>query len=728
MRGWRCLPIAWLMAAAGTAPAVETPSAPPVVFEHLTTADGLPQGTVYATLQDSQGFVWMGTEDGLVRYDGHELFRYGYNRAALEGLPGNFIQGIVEDSHHDLWIAVVDSGLARWNRASDTFTVFRHDPLRPDSLASDAVRTLLVDERGRVWVGMRDAGIDIVDPVSGHIEHRQHQPWRSTSLVDNRVKVLSRDPSGVLWVGTESGLDRLLPDGKSFAHYRHSVADRHSLSSDNIAQIFFDHAGSMWIGTFDGGVNRMDAGGQVAAVYRHDPRTPASLAHDDVRAILEDQAGHLWIGTAEGLDLLDRSTGRFTHYRHDEREATSLRDSFVMSLYEDNSGLVWVGTRAGGVSRWNPHSWDLGGRRPDWLQGKLVTAFADAPDHRVWIASLGGGLVRFDPSTGEKVDFDSVVGRRNALADQRVMSLEGDRHGTLWIGTYTSGVVKLTPDGRVNSILARFGDPRSLSAAGIMTIYEAKDGRIWFGTHGGGANVLDVGTGLIRQLPFESTARGATSGRNVTSFAEDRNGNMWMGTDGGGLNLARPDGLVFKVFRHDPDNARSLSANTVYGITADKEGRLWIATEGGGLDRVVGSSAAPDAIHFDNVSRADGLTSDTIYGVLADEGGRLMDERQLGIDAIRSPQSFGQDFSSRAGALRRGIRFGSLSSVARWALLFRRPGRIQYLQPIEFGGELAAAAGRSHAGRCPRRALAQFNPLLAARSHRRRFPRGNRFA
>ncbi|HEV7610517.1 MAG TPA: two-component regulator propeller domain-containing protein [Steroidobacteraceae bacterium] len=623
MSGWRCLPIAWLMAAAGTAPAAESPSAPPVVFDHLTTADGLPQGTVYATLQDSQGFVWLGTEDGLIRYDGHELFRYGYNRAAREGLPGNFIQGIVEDSHHDLWIAVVDSGLARWNRASDTFTVYRHDPLRPDSLASDAVRTLLVDEHGRIWVGMRDAGIDIVDPVTGHIEHRQHHPSRSTSLADNRVKVLSRDASGVLWVGTENGLDRLLPDGKSFAHYRHSAAERHSLSSDNIAQIYHDHAGSMWIGTFDGGVNRMDASGQVTAVYRHDPRTPASLAHDDVRAILEDQAGHLWIGTADGLDLLDRNTGRFTHYRHDERDATSMRDSFVMSLYEDTSGLVWVGTRAGGVSRWNPHSWDLGGRRPDWLQGKLVTAFADAPDHRVWIASLGGGLVRFDPATGEKADFDSVVGRRNALGDQRVMSLEGDRHGTLWIGTYTSGVVRLTPDGHVNSIQARFGDPRSLSAAGIMTIYEAKDGRIWFGTHGGGANVLDVGTGLIRQLPFESMARGATSGRNVTSFAEDRNGNMWMGTDGGGLNLARPDGLVFKVFRHDPDNERSLSANTVYGITVDNDGRLWIATEGGGLDLVVGSSAAPDAIRFNNISRADGLTSDTIYGVLADGGGRL---------------------------------------------------------------------------------------------------------
>src|ERR1700722_14975290 len=100
--------------------------AAPLVLEHLTTADGLPQVTVLATLQDSQGFVWLGTEDGLVRYDGHRLVRYGYQRGTADGLPGNYIQAIAEDAHHDLWIAVADGGLARWNRATDRFTVFRH--------------------------------------------------------------------------------------------------------------------------------------------------------------------------------------------------------------------------------------------------------------------------------------------------------------------------------------------------------------------------------------------------------------------------------------------------------------------------------------------------------------------------------------------------------------------------------------------------------------------------
>src|SRR3989440_10430619 len=117
----------------------------PLVLEHLTTADGLPQGTVFATLQDSQGFVWLATEDGLVRYDGHELFRYAYSRSSRDGLPGNYIQAMVEDRHHDLWIALKDGGVARWPRATDTFIVYRHDPDNPASLASDAVHTVMVD-------------------------------------------------------------------------------------------------------------------------------------------------------------------------------------------------------------------------------------------------------------------------------------------------------------------------------------------------------------------------------------------------------------------------------------------------------------------------------------------------------------------------------------------------------------------------------------------------------
>ncbi len=536
----------------------------PLILKHLTTSDGLPQGTVFATLQDSQGFVWLATEDGLVRYDGHELFRYAYSRTARGGLPGNYIEAIVEDAHHDLWIAIKDGGLARWQRATDSFVVYRHDPKNDSSLASNAVHTLLVDAGNRIWVGTFDAGVDVLDPASGRIEHLRHDAGDPSSLVDDHVNAFCLDRSGALWVGTEAGLDRWQPEHHAFLHLRSAAGAGH------VSRVLQDSSGALWVGTFDAGLYRFDGEGNRLQTLRHDPANPASLADDDVRAVLEDQAGHLWVGTAAGLDMLNRATGQFSHYRHDPSDADSLRDSYVMSLYLDQAGLVWIGTRAGGVSRWNPRSWELGGHRPEWLGDKLVTAFADGPDNRVWIASLGGGLTLYDDDRGRATDIDAITGRHNAIGDPRVMSLRQDRHGTLWIGTFASGLRRLWPDGRLQSFAVKPGDAHSLSAAGIMSLFEARDGAIWVGTHGGGVNVVDPASGRVRQLPYGSAA-GAVSSPHVTAIAEDARGNLWLGSAGA------PDAIRFQVLSRE----EGLSSDTVYGVVTDAAGRIWLSADAG---------------------------------------------------------------------------------------------------------------------------------------------------
>ena len=621
LRGWRFLLIASL-SLCGASAVTMAADAPPLILEHLTTTDGLPQSSVYTTLQDSQGFVWLGTEDGLVRYDGNELARYAYSRNAHNGLPGNFIYQIVEDSNHDLWVAVKDAGLARWNRATDTFTVFRHES-NDTSLSSDAARALAVAPDGRIWLGTSDTGVNIVDPKSGRIERLRHRDDDASSLTDDRIFTLATDRSGNLWVGTENGLNRWDPARRGFIHYRHESTDSHSLSGSQISRIEEDRTGKLWVGTFDGGLDEMDRDGRVLRVFRHSPKQPGSLVSDDVRAVLEDQAGHLWVGTAEGLDLLDRGTGQFIHYRENPSDPESLRDSYIMSLYEDEGGLVWIGTRSGGVSRWNPHSWELGGHRPQWLEGKFVTTFADSDNHKVWIGSLGGGLSLFDETTGRATDIDTLLHTRDALGEKRVMSLLRDRRGDLWIGTMSRGLFRLTTEGRLESIPVKPDDPHGVSAEGIMTLFESRDGEIWVGTHGGGANVLDPKTRLVRQLPFGSSRPGEISFANVSAFAQDSKGNMWIGTDGGGLDLARSDGTVIRAFRHNAADTYSLPADAVFALAVDARDRVWVGTDGGGLAQVVGAPASPDRIRFEVLTREGGLSSETIYGVLPDNDGRL---------------------------------------------------------------------------------------------------------
>jgi signal transduction histidine kinase/ligand-binding sensor domain-containing protein/CheY-like chemotaxis protein/HPt (histidine-containing phosphotransfer) domain-containing protein len=597
--------------------------AQPLILEHLSTQQGLPQGTVMTTLQDSQGFIWLGTEDGVVRYDGREVRVYAARRNDPDGLPSNFVNDLAEDAHGDLWIAIKGGGVARWNRSTDKFTVYRHEPGNADSLASDQVRAILLDRQGRLWIGLGNTGIDVLDTraAQAHFRHYRHDSALAASLGDDEVYALFQDRNDTIWIGTHGGLDRWQPAGDDFTHFRVG-SNTTEQGFQGVSAITQDRNGALWVATYHSGLHQLDATGHVLQSYTHERRDSSSLSDNDVRAVLEDQSGHLWVGTANGLDLLDRSSGRFNHYRHDPAIATSLLDSFVMSLYQDANGLLWIGTRSGGVSRWNPRSWELGGHRPAWLENKMVTAFAEAPGNALWVASMGGGLVKVDISSGEWADIDVVTGRRNALGDNRVMSLLRDRNGELWIGTM-SGLRRLSRNGSIVSLPTHVDDPFALSNAGVMHLYESRSGKIWVGTHGGGANIVDPATLRVRQLPAAAGGSGGLSHGIVTAIAEDNNGNVWIGTDGGGLNLAHADGTVVHVFRHDKENAHSLSSDAIYALSLDGRGRLWVATDGGGLELVEGNSNSPASISFRNWSKADGLSGDTVYSVVPDGQGRL---------------------------------------------------------------------------------------------------------
>ncbi|HEY6515457.1 MAG TPA: two-component regulator propeller domain-containing protein [Steroidobacteraceae bacterium] len=652
---------------------------PPLIVTHLTTADGLPQGTVRAVLQDSRGFMWLGTEDGLVRYDGQDLVRYGYSPQTNRGLPGNFIRQIVEGPQHDLWIAM-NGGVARWNRARDDFTVYRHDPHDPSSLASDDVNVLSIDAQGRVWIGMADAGLDMLDPRSGRCTHLRHDSATPGSLASNQVTALIRDRAGDLWVGTDAGLDRLEPAQHAFRHFRAVPGDPRTLSSNFVNQLLEDRSGSLWVGTRDGGLDRLDRSGQVLQVFRHDARDPTSLAGNEVRALLEDREGHFWVGTTVGLDLLDRPSGAIVHYRHDQEDPHSLRDSYVMSLYEDRSGLVWIGTETGGVDRWDPRSAELGARRPDWVGSRYVTAFADAPDNRIWIASMGGGLVQYDPDTGHESDIQAITGQRTDLDSGRVLALSEDPRGVLWIGTMDRGVATLDRRGKVAWIPVRKGDPHSLSAGGIITIFKARSGEMWVGTYGGGANIVDPATGLVRQLPYGSAA-GAVSADAVIAFAEDSRGDMWIGTDGGGLDLARSDGTVIKVFRHDPHDPTSLPSDTIYTLAVDTHDRVWIGTNGGGLALATGSASAPGTIHFRTLSLDKGLSSDTINGVQVDASGDLWLSGNAGLMRFEPGSGAVKTFHVEDGAMGEEFTSGASFRLRDGRLAFGGPGGFNVFDP-----------------------------------------------
>jgi signal transduction histidine kinase/ligand-binding sensor domain-containing protein/CheY-like chemotaxis protein/HPt (histidine-containing phosphotransfer) domain-containing protein len=630
MRSRRCthrILAAGLVATALTSAAHAAPPVPatrPLYFEHLTIRDGLSIGIVNGIVQDSLGYVWLATESGLDRFDGYSIREYRRQRGNDHGLASDYIWSMVEDANSDLWVATEGGGVARWERKTDQFQQFRHDAARPQSLASDAVRSLIIDARGQLWVGTKDQGLDILDPKTGEARHYRHREGDPRSLASDSVSVVYADHDGRIWVGTDGGLSRYDPATDSFINFADAASAGH-LSDLRVRAIREDHTGVLWIGTVSGGLARLEPNGDTLFVFRHDPQNPHSLSHDHVWSVLEDDAQRLWVATADGLDLFDAKSETFVRYGHDADNPQSLRDSNARTLYQDRGGVLWVGTQ-GGASRWNPRGWLLGHYFSDAFRATQVSSFADDGAGRVWVGTIGSGLVEIDSRTGRERHYESTKssGDSAKLSDDRVMALLYDHQGTLWVGTMTGGLDQLDlTTGQVRVFRSIAADVSTLPADGVMSLYEDRRGLLWVGTFRGGLASIDRTTGKVTRYPFAPASPASLSNSRASTIVEDRIGNLWIGTIGGGLNLLDRKSGLFHVYRRDDHDPKSLSDDTVYALHVDPHGDLWVGTAGGGLERVIGSSAKPEAVYFESQARPGGTSSQVVYGIESDREDRL---------------------------------------------------------------------------------------------------------
>ena len=335
--------------------AAPVPAVRPMYFEHLTMRDGLSQSTVEGILQDSRGYLWMATESGLDRYDGNSIRVFRRERGNPQALASDYIWTMAEDAHGDLWLATIGGGVERWQRSSDSFQQFRHDPATPHPWPatrcapySSMPRAAFGPEpRTKAWIS------SILQPAMSAI----FATGRGFAFIARRYRACSACRS------QRSDLDRHRRRTESLR----SVRAMHSSTSTRpraarapaicacapSARTIPAHFGSVPSTMDCTASNRMPAAGPLSAMIQ---RYPHSLSHDRVPAVLEDDAQQLWVATDDGLNLFDRESGTFARYGRDADNPQSLRDSDIMSLYQDRGGVLWVGTRLGGASHWNPRA------------------------------------------------------------------------------------------------------------------------------------------------------------------------------------------------------------------------------------------------------------------------------------------------------------------------------------------------------------------------------------
>jgi len=592
-------------------------------FSHLGSEQGLSQSTVTCILQDKVGFLWLGTRDGLNRFDGHRFIIHRHDPRDPTTLPDSSIRALLEDHQGDLWVGTEGGGIGRLSQTSGAVVRYQHDPEEPASLAGNQIRTLLEDRRGQIWIGTNDSGLDRLDPDSGEIRHFHSAGKTPHGPVDNHIRSLMEDRVGNLWVGTLGGLSSYDPSRETFTHFQNVPGDPQSLGDDRVLSVLEDLQGDLWIATFTG-LDRLRLAHSTFEHYRHNPTDPSSLSKDEVRTLLQDRDGRLWVGTDHGLDLMDRASGRFTHFRHHPAEPTSLSTDRMFSLFQDRGGVLWVGTWAGGLSKWHPNSWDFSHyqhhpERPESLAHNAVMTFTENGPGEIYIGTLGGGLDLFDPQREVFKHFRNDPNLPHSLSDDRVTALHRDDSGTLWVGTVAGGLNQLDlrrlEEGRFRHHRFDPQRPGSLATDGIMALHEDPEGRLWIGTYGSGLDLLEPGADTFRHHRPDPSDPTSLQNGYVSSLADALEGNLWLGTFGGGLVHFDRQNLTFRHYHPDPQVAHSLSHDTITALAVDPSGTLWIGTQGGGLNRLQDLSAQGEAI-FVNYGENEGLPNPVIHGIL----------------------------------------------------------------------------------------------------------------
>ncbi|MFC1921893.1 two-component regulator propeller domain-containing protein [Chloroflexota bacterium] len=605
-------------------------------FEKISIEDGLSQSSVYSIYQDSTGFLWFGTEDGLNKFDGYNFTVYRHDPDDPLSLSDNSILSIFEDGSGELWIGTYGRGLNRFDREKEQFKRFRHNPDNPNSLINDNVNVINVDSSGRLWVGTMD-GLDRYDSESDKFIHYQSNPEILNGLSHNTITAIHQDLNGILWIGTfGGGLNRYDPTTDQFFQYSHDILNPNTISSDYVSSISEDQSGIIWIGTADGGLNKFNPKTEEFNQYLANPQYSNSLSQNSISSIDVDHLGNIWIGSdGSGIDVFNPSSEQFQNFKNEQDDLFSLSQDLVTEIYVDRSGIVWIGTFGGGVNKFDPlttrfiHYRHISSNLNS-LSSNNVMSITENEAGNLWIGLFGGGLDRINRSDGTVIHYRNDPNDPGSLASDDVWYVYPDQSNLLWVGTIGGGLDRFdTNTGEFTHFVSDPDDPDSLSINAVTTIYEDRDNMLWIGTSGGGLDRFDRKTEKFFHFVHDPDEPSSLSNNRIWTITEDRAGNLWVGTGGGGISVLDQKSGKFVQYLHDPDDPNSLGDTDIFSIYEDSGGSIWIGTYGSGLDKF--DPATGEFIHY-RVS--DGLPNNVVYGILEDENGYLWLSTNLGLSSF----------------------------------------------------------------------------------------------
>jgi ligand-binding sensor domain-containing protein/signal transduction histidine kinase len=614
-------------------------------FLHFGSEEGLSQSSAQVVLQDNLGFLWIGTQDGLNRFDGYSFKVFQPNPNDADALSSGEILSMFKGANGTLWIGT-DTGLNRFDPISGKFKHWVHDGQNPTSLANNVVQAIYQDPQGALWIGTQ-GGLDQFDLATNQFLHIRMPDKTASSSNADSINALYEDGHHTLWIGTNQGLIRFSIADQKFQRYQNENGNDNSLSFDEVTSIREDQDGMLWIGTHRG-LNRLDPSSGEIKRFLHSELDPRSLVDDFVQITYVDRAGEIWVGTRKGLDRFDPVNQSFTHYQNDPMDPASLSSNVVYSIFEDRGGVLWIGTDAGGLNEHDRSQDQFAyyhhvNSDPASLGGDVIFPILPSPSGKIWIGTYQAGLDLFDPATGRAEHFRHDPVNPSSLIDDTVLSLFLDKDGTLWIGTQ-HGMDKLLPgSSQFFHYFNSAADPNTIPFGTVFVIYQDNQSTYWVGT-AHGLRIFNPFNGkFIKPDASGANLTGLTDGP-VEAIFQDKSGILWFGTYTHGLFRMNPATKRLEQYTNDPKNKNSLSSNSVLDIYEDSRGLIWIATFGGGLDRYL-----PDKNGFIQFQQEQGLPNDVVYGVLEDQNGDLWMSTNLGISRFNISTGVFENFTVKDG-------------------------------------------------------------------------------
>ncbi|MEZ4775177.1 MAG: two-component regulator propeller domain-containing protein [Bacteroidia bacterium] len=643
---------------------------PNLRFSHITVEMGLSNGSVNAFLRDRQGFMWVGTSDGLNRYDGNEVRIYEHDPADSSSLSANTVTSLLEVADGSIWVGTSGGGVSVYHPATETFSHYLHNPNDTSSLSNDYVNVIYSGRDETIWVGTNQGLNRFIPLPNGSFEVFSNQNPHQTALSNNTITSLWQDPSGVIWAGTENGLNQLhFQPGKKYPEVRgfnRNPDHQLRLKSLNIKYLYEDpeYRGQiLWVATRNG-LHRitLDSGKNYLPVgltyYSGDPEQADSLSENFVTSLVRDESGTLWAGTrGGGLNQLIEGHGKIHFHRHinEPSNPTSLGGNRVIALFSDHHGLLWVGLETNGISQIVTRQAILSSENPGYgsfyhhltsddtresIYANVITALYEDKNGNLWIGTEGSGCRRISPD-GQVLHFYPDEKNPQSLSHSLVTTFTEDREGHIWIGTF-GGLNRYLPEkqGFVRYFAGK-DIAGGLNNQRIFATLFDEDGILWIGTRGGGLNRFDPKTEIFTHFLNDPRQPESISNNYVWALEPEGETLIWLATDEG-LNLFDKEKGTFTHFTHQRNVVNSLSNNFINTLFRDHNGTIWVGTDGGGLNKMLREGGQ---VVFQNYTRKNGLPDNVIYGIEEDQSGNLWISTNQGLSRF-SPETNGETYSS----------------------------------------------------------------------------------